>query len=111
MPSAPVPLAAGETRTFEIALAAGKAYALAVEQQGIHLTVDVRDPQGESVAMVDSPLDRWGSGDRPPASQAATGTYRVEVRAPVEGRRARPLRDPSGRDRRPNRRGSPPWRR
>jgi CHAT domain-containing protein/Tfp pilus assembly protein PilF len=84
VPSAPVPLAAGDARAFEIALAAGKTYALAVEQQGIHLTVDVRDPQGKSVAAVDSPLDRWGTEAillRP----AATGAYRVEVRAGTKG--------------------------
>jgi CHAT domain-containing protein/Tfp pilus assembly protein PilF len=83
-PPAPVPLASGDTRVFEIALAAGGTYALAVEQQGIHLTVDVRDPQGKSVAAVDSPLDRWGVEPvllRP----TSTGAYRVEVRAGTQG--------------------------
>jgi CHAT domain-containing protein/Tfp pilus assembly protein PilF len=84
VPPAPVLLAAGGVRGFEIALAAGGTYALAVEQQGIHLTVDVRDPQGESVAAVDSPLDRWGTETvllRP----TSAGTYRVEVKAATKG--------------------------
>jgi CHAT domain-containing protein/Tfp pilus assembly protein PilF len=83
-PTGPVPLAAGETRVFEVRLAAGRPYSLAVEQLGIHLTADVRDPQGQGVAAVDSPLDRWGTEAvllRPQAS----GTYRVEVSAPVKG--------------------------
>ncbi len=84
MPPAPVPLAAGDSRTFEIALAAGRTYALAVEQQGIHLTVDVRDPQGKSIAAVDSPLDRWGR-EAVLLRPASAGTYPVEVKAATKG--------------------------
>ena len=83
-PPGPVPLAAGIARAFEIALAAGRTYALAVEQQGIHLTVDVRDPQGKSLAAVDSPLDRWGN-EAVLLRPAATGAYRVEVKAATKG--------------------------
>ncbi len=93
-PPAPVPLlagaalerafASGDTGVFAASLAAGRTYLLAVEQLGIHLTVDVRDPQGKSVAAVDSPLDRWGSESvllRP----AVPGVYWIEVRAGTKG--------------------------
>ena len=123
-PPAPVPLspgtalerafAAGETQVFDADLTAGRLYPLTVEQRGIHLVVDVRGPDGGSLAAVDSPLDRWGIETvllRP----AATGSYRIEVRAASEGRRARPLRDPPGRDpgvysrRAADRERSAPW--
>jgi CHAT domain-containing protein/Tfp pilus assembly protein PilF len=93
-PPAPVPLsagtalerafAAGDTGLFEAGLEAGRAYSLAVEQRGIHLTVDVRDPQGKSVAAVDSPLDRWGL-EAVLLRPAVTGVYRIEVRAVAKG--------------------------
>jgi CHAT domain-containing protein/Flp pilus assembly protein TadD len=76
--------AAGETQVFEAELAAGRAYVLTVEQRGIHLAVDVRGPDGASVAAVESPLDRWGDVIvllRP----AAAGVYRVEARAEKKG--------------------------
>ncbi len=76
--------AAGSSQVFEAELAAGSIYLLAVEQRGIHLVVDVRGPDGESLVAVDSPLDRWGIEDvllRP----AFSGTYRVEVRAERRG--------------------------
>jgi CHAT domain-containing protein/tetratricopeptide (TPR) repeat protein len=76
--------AAGETQVFAAELAAGRLYPLTVEQQGIHLVVDVRGPGDRSLAAVDSPLDRWGIESillRP----AATGSYRVEVRAATKG--------------------------
>ncbi|HTG32355.1 MAG TPA: CHAT domain-containing tetratricopeptide repeat protein [Thermoanaerobaculia bacterium] len=76
--------AAGETQVFAAELAAGRLYPLTVEQQGIHLVVDVRGPEGASLAAVDSPLDRWGIETvllRP----AATGSYRIEVRAETKG--------------------------
>ncbi len=91
---APVPLAAGtslerafaagDTGVFAAELTAGRAYSLAVEQRGIHLTVDVRGPRGESVAAVDSPLDRWGV-EAALLRPAATGAYQVEVRAGTKG--------------------------
>jgi CHAT domain-containing protein/Tfp pilus assembly protein PilF len=76
--------AAGETQVLAAELAAGKAYVLTVEQRGIHLAVDVRGPDGASVAAVESPLDRWGDVIvllRP----AAAGAYRVEARAEKKG--------------------------
>lgn len=76
--------AAGDTQVFDIELAAGRTYLLAVEQRGIHLVVDVRGPDGESLAAVDSPLDRWGI-EMVLLRPTATGTYRVEVRAEKKG--------------------------
>jgi CHAT domain-containing protein/tetratricopeptide (TPR) repeat protein len=93
-PPAPVPLSpgtalerafgAGDTQFFDAELAAGRPYLLAVEQRGIHLVVDVRGPDGGSLATVDSPLDRWGIENvllRP----SGPGIYRVEVRAEKKG--------------------------
>jgi tetratricopeptide (TPR) repeat protein len=92
--TAPVPLsagmaleravAAGETHVFTADLTAGRPYLLAVEQRGIHLVTGVRLPGGESLAAVDSPLDRWGIEAillRP----VSTGIYQVEVRAERKG--------------------------
>src|SRR5436309_2205033 len=93
-PPSPAPLAAGtslerafaagDIGVFEADLTAGRAYSLAVEQRGIHLTLDVRGPRGESVTAVDSPLDRWGI-EAVLLRPAATGVYQVEVRAAVKG--------------------------
>ncbi|HWM90151.1 MAG TPA: CHAT domain-containing protein [Thermoanaerobaculia bacterium] len=83
-PAASVSLSPGATRAFDAGLVVGRTYLLAVEQQGIDLIVEVSGPDGESVAAVDSPLDRWGIETlllRP----AATGSYRVEVRAEKKG--------------------------
>jgi CHAT domain-containing protein/Tfp pilus assembly protein PilF len=93
-PPTPVPLAsdtalerafaAGETQVFAAGLSAGRLYQLTVEQRGIHLVVDVRGPEGESLAAVDSPLDRWGI-ETILLHPASTGSYRVEVRAGTKG--------------------------
>jgi CHAT domain-containing protein/tetratricopeptide (TPR) repeat protein len=93
-PPIPVPLspgtalerafAAGESQFFAAELAAGRPYLLAVEQQGIHLTVDMLGPDGGSLAAVDSPLDRWGT-ETALLRPASTGSYRVEVRAATKG--------------------------
>ncbi|HSS47811.1 MAG TPA: tetratricopeptide repeat protein, partial [Thermoanaerobaculia bacterium] len=76
--------AAGESQVFTAGLDAGKAYLLTVEQRGIHLVVDLKGPDGGSLAAVDSPLDRWGIETillRP----AASGVHQVEVRAEKKG--------------------------
>src|SRR5436190_14831729 len=70
--------AAGDAQLFDVELAAGRSYRLAVEQRGIHLVVDVRAADGGSLAAVDSPLDRWGM-EAVLLRPAATGVYRVEV--------------------------------
>ncbi|HVG26680.1 MAG TPA: hypothetical protein VM865_03660, partial [Acidobacteriaceae bacterium] len=75
---------AGDIQLFAAELAAGGSYLLAVEQRGIHLVVDVRGPDGESFAAVDSPLDRWGI-ENVLLQPAVPGTYRVEVRAEKKG--------------------------
>src|SRR5436305_6869592 len=76
--------AAGDSQVFDAELAAGRLYLVAVEQRGIHLVVDVRGPDGGSLAAVDSPLDRWGIETvllRP----VAPGVHRIEVRAEAKG--------------------------
>ncbi|HEX3531013.1 MAG TPA: CHAT domain-containing tetratricopeptide repeat protein [Thermoanaerobaculia bacterium] len=77
-------VAAGETQAFDVELAAGRPYRLAVEQRGIHLAVDVHGPDGASLAAVDSPLDRWGV-ELILLQPATAGTYRIEVRAGKKG--------------------------
>ena len=75
---------AGESQVFNADLIAGRLYLLSVEQRGIHLIVDVRGPEGGSLAAIDSPLDRWGVEPvllRP----ASTGSYRVELKAEAKG--------------------------
>ena len=77
-------VAAGESQAFVAALAAGRAYHLAVEQRGIDVVIAVHGPEGSSVATVDGPLDRWGVETvllRP----VAAGSYRVEVRTEKKG--------------------------
>jgi len=75
---------AGDIQLFDAELAAGRSYLVAVEQRGIHLIVDVRGPDGEILAAVDSSLDRWGS-EMILLRPAAAGAYRVEVRAERKG--------------------------
>jgi len=78
--------AAGESQVFTADLAAGRAYLLTVEQRGIHLVVDVRGPEGESLAAIDSPLDRWGI-EAVLLNPAAAGTHRsARDRAPPRWR-------------------------
>ncbi len=75
---------AGESQVFNADLVAGRLYLLTVEQQGIHLVVDVRGPDGGSLAAVDSPLDRWGI-EGVLLHPSSTGSYQIEVRAEKKG--------------------------
>jgi len=75
---------AGDFHVFNAELVAGRPYLLAVEQRGIHLAVEVKGPDGGSLAAVDSPLDRWGTETvllRPVAS----GIFQIEIRAERKG--------------------------
>jgi CHAT domain-containing protein/tetratricopeptide (TPR) repeat protein len=86
LPGAPVArdLAAGESHSYRAALAAGRPFLVAVEQEGIDVAVSVFGPDGRSLAAVDSPLDRQGRESllvRP----ATAGDYRIEVRAKEPG--------------------------
>jgi CHAT domain-containing protein/Tfp pilus assembly protein PilF len=77
-------LAPGETQVFAVALTTGRPYRIAAEQRGIDVVVEVRGPQGASLAAVDGPLERWGVEEillRP----AAEGLFRIEVRAEKKG--------------------------
>jgi CHAT domain-containing protein/Tfp pilus assembly protein PilF len=77
-------LAAGESRSFDADLAAGGTYAVAVEQRGIDVVVEVRAPQGERLAAVDGPLERWGT-ELVLLRPVVAGTHRVEVRGEKKG--------------------------
>jgi CHAT domain-containing protein/Tfp pilus assembly protein PilF len=76
--------AAGEAQIFEAEIATGRSYLFSVEQQGIHLVVDVRGPDGESLAAVDFPLDRWGM-EAVLLLPVVPGVYQFEVRAEKKG--------------------------
>ncbi len=76
-------LQAAETRCFQVELPDGRTFRVAVEQQGIDVTVSVTAPDGHRTA-VDSPLDRQGTESLLVATPAA-GTYRIEVHAREPG--------------------------
>ncbi len=76
--------AAGEPQVFTAGLDAGKVYLLTVEQRGIHLAVDLKGPDGGSVAAVDSPLDRWGL-ETVLLHPTASGVFQIEIRAERKG--------------------------
>jgi CHAT domain-containing protein/Tfp pilus assembly protein PilF len=76
--------AAGESQTFTAGLDAGKLYLLTVEQRGIHLVVDLKGPDGGSLAAVDSPLDRWGL-ETVLLHPTASGVFQIEIRAERKG--------------------------
>ncbi len=77
-------LAAGGSQSFDADLAAGRTYAIAVEQRGIDVVVEVRAPRGERLAAVDGPLERWGT-ELVLLRSAVAGTHRVEVRGEKKG--------------------------
>jgi len=85
-PGAPVEsaLAAGESRSFTAPLAANQTYLIAVEKQGIEVTVEVQDAAGASVAAVAGPLDRWGV-EVVVVRPSVAGSYTVAVSAETKG--------------------------
>ncbi|HEV7508353.1 MAG TPA: CHAT domain-containing tetratricopeptide repeat protein [Thermoanaerobaculia bacterium] len=77
-------MAAGESQVYQVALPAGGAWRIAVEQRGIDVVLEVSGPDGKRLAAVDSPLDRQGP-ETLLLEPAAAGMYRVEVRAREPG--------------------------
>lgn len=85
-PGAPIEgsLAPGGSQVFDAGLTAGRVYRISAEQRGVDLVLEVRSPEGASLAAVDGPLERWGTEEillRP----EAYGDYRVEVRCETKG--------------------------
>src|SRR5215203_5663160 len=72
-------LAAGESHTWSVELAAGQPWRVAVEQRGIDVVVAVSAADGKRLT-VDAPLDRQGT-ETVLVEPAAAGIYLVEVRA------------------------------
>ena len=72
-------LAAGETHLYRAELAAGRAWRVAVEQQGIDVELAVKGPDGRRVA-VDGPFDRQGM-ETLLVEPIAPGAWEIEVTA------------------------------
>ncbi|HWM90851.1 MAG TPA: CHAT domain-containing protein [Thermoanaerobaculia bacterium] len=70
----------GESRVHEIALEAGHAWRIAVEQIGIDVTVEVTGPDGQRIVAADSPFDRQGT-----ETVLVTGGSKLVVRAREAG--------------------------
>jgi CHAT domain-containing protein len=81
-------LAGGESHAYEIALRAGACALVAVQQDGIDVSIRVEDAAGATIATFDSEARRSGQEDVEIVSKTAA-TYRLEVSA-------RYPRDPTG---------------
>lgn len=73
-------LEAGESHTYQVDLAPGGRWYLAVGQRGIDVIVAVSGPDGESLVAVDSPFDRQGQETALFEAETA-GVYRIEIRS------------------------------
>jgi CHAT domain-containing protein/tetratricopeptide (TPR) repeat protein len=73
-------LAGGANHTYTLTLEAGQFLHLVVEQQGVDVTLTLRDARGVSVAEVDSPNGAWGP-ERLFLIVDVGGAYRLEVSA------------------------------
>src|SRR6185436_14811716 len=78
------PLTSGAADLVQIELVAGRHWLVSVEQDGLDVVVEVKDPRGRSVLAVDSPLGREGTEWLLLAPEA-TGRYGVEVRCEKKG--------------------------
>lgn len=73
-------LAPGELHGFSVAGTAGEPWRLRVRQLGVDLTIEIRDPGGESLGVTNGPIDRRGE-ETVWVEPAASGVYRIELRA------------------------------
>jgi erythromycin esterase len=72
-------IAAGEAKTYSVALRSGDTVLLLLRQVGVDLVIDVMDPSGRVIDSVDSPTGR--TGDEVVEIQAtAAGTYLFRIR-------------------------------
>lgn len=85
-PGAPIEsqLKAGASHTYDLEIAAGTAMTVRVDQQGIDIVVEVKDPRGGVVVAVDALLGREGM-ETLLLEAASTGRYRVTVRSSLHG--------------------------
>jgi len=73
-------LAAGESHSYRLTLAAGQFCYVIVDQRGIDVVVELFDAAGKKLLEVDSPNDR--QGPEPVSLLADTaGSYRLQVRS------------------------------
>src|SRR5262245_35195516 len=80
-------LAAGETRTYRIALSAGQFVLITVRQHGNDLVEKLIAPGGDLVARFDSAWESDGS-DQVEFVAETSGVYRIEVSAKVRSARS-----------------------
>ncbi len=80
-PDAPRTLPSGERHVYACALAADELLHVIVEQQGVDLALELRDPHGALVVKVDSPSGTEGSEELFAISRQA-GPYELVVVAP-----------------------------
>jgi len=70
----------GEAHVYLVPLAVGESALIVVNQMGVDVVVEVRDPAGKIIASVDSPNGR--KGDEPVLLEADShGTFTLRVRA------------------------------
>lgn len=74
-------IAAGESRSFRLDLAPGQRLLIQAEQRGADLSLRLLTADGQAVAEVDTPTDRYGAETLLVPDDTPAGAYRVEVRA------------------------------
>lgn len=80
----PLALDVGETRSFDLDLAAGDYLHATVEQHGIDVTLSLLGPAGEALVRIDSPVGAHGTEELV-AIAGTAGVHRLRVEAPAEG--------------------------
>ena len=73
-------LVPGEVHRWTVAAVAGEPWRLHARQLGIDLAIEVSGPAGQSLGVVDGPIDRRGD-ETVLVEPVSSGVYRVEVRA------------------------------
>ena len=78
------PLGPGNIDRFQLELAAGKHWLITVEQIGIDVVLEIRDPRGRSLLIVDGPLGSEGN-ESLLLTPEVDGWHSLEVRCEQEG--------------------------
>jgi len=78
------PIAGGETHSYRVETAARTRLLVTVEQRGIDLVVEIRQPDGKPLIAVDSPTDSEGPESALLPSQAS-GPLEIRVLSPSPG--------------------------
>src|SRR5215203_3035792 len=78
--TAPVPIRGGESRSMALQVEAGQFLGLVVDQEGIDLVVELRDPDGRTAVETDGP-DYWWWEEEVAWVAERSGVHEVVVRA------------------------------